>query len=403
METNTATTTEGSGVELDLDGAPVTETTGTAAAPLTGSVAGVFVHPRDRFPVVSTGMIELKPLIFDEDLQSRAKINDFTVAEYAETIKLRIQRKDPLGFPPIDVFRDPETGKMYVAGGFHRGKAHKIAKVKEILANVRIGTKSDAQLFAAAENTDHGLQRSQKDKVRALKLILDHPDAVNWTNTDIGRAANVSESMVRDYRPVTKAATKRKVVMRGKETVIDVSNLGKGKLTEKAKAAKSKAAKASKGKASSGTKSEAGDGSSPVVNSKGKPVMEFDAEAEKAMKRIVKALGDTNGPAFEEAVRTGVLEMSRPELLTYSHTSADRILRTYDLVSSGTKPSRAFALIDQEVTDKTPVVELKNLALGGKDSMTMPDLNKLKYAGRRGHYEKTSDGFIIVVLAPEKK
>ena len=85
---------------------------------------------RLRLPLIRT----------DAGTQSRAAINETTVAEYAE----RMIAGDR--FPPVVVFLN--NGDYLLADGFHRLLAKKLAKFEHIDAEVRQGTRLDALKFS---------------------------------------------------------------------------------------------------------------------------------------------------------------------------------------------------------------------------------------------------------------
>src|SRR5882724_4206823 len=81
-------------------------------------------------------LLRLSLIRTDARTQSRAAIDEPTVAEYAE----RMIAGDR--FPPVVVFRN--NGPYFLADGFHRLRARKLAKFETIDAEVRQGTRLDA-------------------------------------------------------------------------------------------------------------------------------------------------------------------------------------------------------------------------------------------------------------------
>jgi uncharacterized ParB-like nuclease family protein len=135
--------------------------------------------------------LELSAIRCDCGTQIRAAIHEPTVDEYAEAMT---QKAD---FPPVVVFHD---GSQYVlADGFHRVMAASRRGQKQISADVRQGTKSDALRFALGANALHGLKRTNADKRRSVELAL-----AEWpklSNREIARVCAVGETLVRDTRP----------------------------------------------------------------------------------------------------------------------------------------------------------------------------------------------------------
>ncbi len=97
-------------------------------------------------------------------MQTRAHIDDCTVAEYAEAM-VRGDR-----FPPVVVFR--HKGDFMLADGWHRVRAARRARLPHILAEVRPGDRKDALRFALGCNQAHGLRRSNADKRRCVEIAL---------------------------------------------------------------------------------------------------------------------------------------------------------------------------------------------------------------------------------------
>ncbi|MGO8928448.1 MAG: ParB/RepB/Spo0J family partition protein [Limisphaerales bacterium] len=108
--------------------------------------------------------LRLDAIRLDAGTQTRAHIDDATVAEYAEAMA----RGDR--FPPVVVFQN--NGEFIMADGFHRHKAAHRARLKHILAEIRKGTRKDALRFALGANHKHGLRRTNGDKRRAVELAL---------------------------------------------------------------------------------------------------------------------------------------------------------------------------------------------------------------------------------------
>ena len=108
--------------------------------------------------------LRLDAIRLDAGTQTRAHIDDCTVAEYAEAM-LAGDR-----FPPVVVFQ--QDGDFIMADGWHRVRAACRAKLGHILAEVRPGGRKDALQFALGCNQKHGLRRSNADKRRAVEIAL---------------------------------------------------------------------------------------------------------------------------------------------------------------------------------------------------------------------------------------
>ena len=89
----------------------------------------------------------------DGGTQARVDTDVLVVDEYAE--KMAAGTK----FPPVVVFDDGKD--RWLADGFHCVLAAEQARLRSILAEVRPGTREDAQWFALGANQQHGLRRTK--------------------------------------------------------------------------------------------------------------------------------------------------------------------------------------------------------------------------------------------------
>ena len=96
------------------------------------------------------------------NLQTRAALNEDTVADYAEAM----ERGDR--FPAVTVFTD--GAEYYLADGFHRVEALRRIGKKAVMADLQNGDFKDALLYALKANSTHGLRRTNADKRHALEM-----------------------------------------------------------------------------------------------------------------------------------------------------------------------------------------------------------------------------------------
>jgi len=151
--------------------------------------------------------IPLDQIRIDGGTQARAGLDEATVAEYAESwLTLSSRQNGFLDMPLIVVYHD---GKDYwLADGFHRVEAYKrfvdgpsaSASARAIRAEVRMGTKRDAVLYACGANATHGLRRTQADKRRAILTLLEDPEWRQWSDSEIARRCNVTHPTVAAVR-----------------------------------------------------------------------------------------------------------------------------------------------------------------------------------------------------------
>lgn len=137
--------------------------------------------------------VDISKIRLDGGTQSRAAINEATVAEYAEAMA------DPATvFPPVIVYFD---GKDYwLADGFHRLAAWAQIGRTEIPTDVRQGDRRRAILHSVAANSAHGLRRTNDDKRRAVMTLLEDPEWSAWTDREIARQCAVSHPFVAKLR-----------------------------------------------------------------------------------------------------------------------------------------------------------------------------------------------------------
>lgn len=100
----------------------------------------------------------------DGGTQSRERLNDETVAEYAEAMR------EGADFPPIVVFHDGSDN--WLADGFHRFHGARAAGLDSLAADLRTGTKMDALWFALGANKSNGQRPSRGDVRHAVLLAL---------------------------------------------------------------------------------------------------------------------------------------------------------------------------------------------------------------------------------------
>lgn len=134
----------------------------------------------------------------DGGTQPREQINPDVVDAYAEILA---QNEDH-AFPPIVVFLDGplKAPHYWLADGFHRLDAHKKAGRKSIRADIHNGTQRDAVLYSVGANAEHGLQRSNADKRRAVLTLLQDEEWGQWSDREIARRCRVDHKTVANVR-----------------------------------------------------------------------------------------------------------------------------------------------------------------------------------------------------------
>lgn len=137
--------------------------------------------------------VDISKIRRDGGTQSRAEINEETVTEYAEAMA------DPdTVFPPITVYFD---GRDYwLADGFHRLAAWERIGRTDIPAEIRQGDRRRAILHSCSANAAHGLRRTNADKRRAVRTLLEDDEWAAWSDREIARRCRVSDHTVAKYR-----------------------------------------------------------------------------------------------------------------------------------------------------------------------------------------------------------
>jgi transposase-like protein len=135
--------------------------------------------------------LPLKKIRLDGGTQTRARIHEDIIDEYAQDMK------SGAPFPPLIVFHD---GKDYWLGdGFHRWGAAVSLNLESIECDIRQGTMSDAQWFSYSANRANGMRRTNDDKVRAVKSALRHCKGQK-ADIEIARHVGVTHPTVAKYR-----------------------------------------------------------------------------------------------------------------------------------------------------------------------------------------------------------
>lgn len=137
-------------------------------------------------------LIGLDAIRIDGGTQSREKIDETIVGEYADLIE------DGVVFPAVRVYFDGVS--HYLADGFHRYHAHRKAGKGAIEADVENGMLRDAILYSLGANHQHGLRRTNADKRKAVQAMLDDFEWETWSNAEIARCCHVSERLVANMR-----------------------------------------------------------------------------------------------------------------------------------------------------------------------------------------------------------
>lgn len=137
-------------------------------------------------------LIDLNRIKLDGGTQTRVALNESVVAEYADALR------DGAKLPSIVVFFDGSD--HWLADGFHRYHAHAAARKATINVDIRPGTRREAVLFSVGANSTHGLRRTNDDKRRAVKTMLDDAEWSQWSDREIAKQCGVTHPFVAGVR-----------------------------------------------------------------------------------------------------------------------------------------------------------------------------------------------------------
>ena len=136
--------------------------------------------------------IGLDKIRTDGGTQSRVKIDEHVVAQYADDIT------NGADFPPVVLFFDDTD--YWLADGFHRYFANKRINAPSIKAEVIEGTVRDAILHGIQANNKHGLRPTNEDKRKSVLTMLNDIEWQDYSSRDIAKICGVSHTYVSNLR-----------------------------------------------------------------------------------------------------------------------------------------------------------------------------------------------------------
>ncbi len=175
--------------------------------------------------------LAIEQICMDGGTQARVQMDWIAINEYAGAMA------NGDNFPPVIVFSDGDT--YWLADGFHRMHAAKKVELATINADVRQGTRRDAILFSVGANSDHGVRRTNGDKNKAVKILLEDPEWSLWADREIARRTGTTHPFVAEVRITLSGngyqidkPSKRKTNRNGTTYTMDTSNIGKAEPQE---------------------------------------------------------------------------------------------------------------------------------------------------------------------------
>jgi len=142
----------------------------------------------------------LSEIRIDGGTQMRVEIDQEYVEELADV--LRGGGK----LPNAVVFHD--GAHYWLGGGFHRYIGHEKAGIPAMPCEVRVGTQRDAIIFAAGDNSDHGLRRSNEDKRKAVTALLTDEQWSQASNRWVAEQCKVGDQLVATVREEIEAGAR---------------------------------------------------------------------------------------------------------------------------------------------------------------------------------------------------
>ncbi len=137
--------------------------------------------------------LTITDITLDPRCQPRAgELDSGLILDYVEAIQAGAT------FPPVTVFHDGDAS--YLADGFHRIEAARIAGRNEIAADYREGGLRDAILHAVGANSTHGKRRTNADKRLAVMTLLEDTEWSELSDREIARRCGVSQPFVSKLR-----------------------------------------------------------------------------------------------------------------------------------------------------------------------------------------------------------
>jgi DNA-directed RNA polymerase subunit L len=136
--------------------------------------------------------IGLDKIRIDGGTQSRVKIDEHVVAQYADEMLNGDQ------VPPVVLFHDGVD--YWLADGFHRYFANKRINSPGISADVKEGSVRDAILHGIEANNKHGLRPTNEDKRKGVITMLKDIEWQDYSNREIANICGVSHTLVNAIR-----------------------------------------------------------------------------------------------------------------------------------------------------------------------------------------------------------
>jgi hypothetical protein len=167
--------------------------------------------------------LSIKLIRTDGQTQSRVRTDPSVVSDYADLMKSGVR------FPPIRTWFD--GGDYWLVDGFQRLAAATSIGCERITAEVITGSLSEAQWDSYAANAVHGSRRTKADIEGVIRRTLQHPNALQLSNSQIARYLHLPEATFRRLRKQLSSSPdedKPRIVTRcGKTYPMQTGRIGK--------------------------------------------------------------------------------------------------------------------------------------------------------------------------------
>lgn len=156
--------------------------------------------PLADFVQIWTGKVDIKRIDANIETQVRKNgVDQDVVKDYTKAIE------DPLeDLPTAAVFTEAakynEKAHLLLADGFHRHEAYKVMGRQTIPVSVFRGGISEAKQYAIFVNSRHGKSFNHKDRVYAVKLLIEDAASKDWSVRKVAECANCSKSTVQNIK-----------------------------------------------------------------------------------------------------------------------------------------------------------------------------------------------------------
>ena len=139
--------------------------------------------------------LNLKDIIVDRKFQPRHKGHD---DDHVKDLAEAYEGPDADQIPDLVAFRITGKDGYFLVSGFNRFVSLCKLGRKSAQFIVKAGTATDAILFAAGTNTDHGLKRTNKDKRRVVEMV--HRANPKLSHREVARICGVHHELVSEVR-----------------------------------------------------------------------------------------------------------------------------------------------------------------------------------------------------------